>query len=1029
MVIINSLKEIKIMKNYKNKLLSLFFVLMMANFSSSVFGQEKISLNIQSTLVDENGKPIPNALIVLGDGLVETYSDLQGKFTLNAQPENIVLISANGYENKTIYLESESKTDKIVLKTAALFDGEKHIVKLPANIKTTERALVGAVSKVLGETLESQPDIVFHNALQGRLAGVSTQMTTNGLGNNQPNIYVRGLARQSANTALTIVDGMERPLEFLTAEEIESVEVLKDASTKILYGPRAANGVILVTTKKGRIDTQVIKTSVEYGVNMSTRMAEYLNSGDYATLYNEALANDGLAPMYSATDIAGYYASTGANDQLYPNIDHNSYFLNESSPVKKANFEYSGGTKESQYGVFLGYIGNDGMEKIGEKVSQDRINVRGNLAFKITDNLSGHIEANGIIESRKWGKLGQDQVFGKINSERPNEFPLLIQDPNFSGEAASLGDEVIPPLGGSIQNKTSLYGDMIYGGYQEYQFFYGQTNFGLDWDLNSVIKGFSASTNLNFDNYQYHAADQISNPIRYALDYNEESGVIDYTKLNKRTIERNRTERSSSITRSLGATTNLKYELQIDEDNKFNADLSYFYYLNQNNSRRQHIRNSNTALKANYAYKNKLYAELTYALMGSNKFSGSNKLFSSPAVGAAWVLSEEDFLSNVNAIDFLKLKTTYGILGYDAATDFYLYETRYSRNGTISLGERNTSSADRTGFDNFGNPDLEWEKSKEFNIGVEGLVFDKSLQFELNYFNVKREDIITTKASSTTTSIAGIGNTPENIGNIENQGIDGSVNWFKNFGELKLNVGANFLISKNKVKSADVIDNIDSYLNTVGQPTDVIFGYVSNGIFKSQEEIDNAPVQSLGTYGIGNISYEDLNNDGVINEQDRKVIGNSFPRSSFGINFDTQYKGFGLYILGVAETGVDMIKSNAYYRNSGEGKYSVLASDRFHPVNNPEGTQPILTTSNPINDNVTSTFWMENAAFFRLKNVELSYKFSNDLWLAKSTRFYVRGTNLFVLSSVKDLDPEVPNSGVNNYPLFRTITAGVTVAF
>ncbi|MBP8792399.1 MAG: SusC/RagA family TonB-linked outer membrane protein [Lutibacter sp.] len=1017
------------MKNYKIKLLSTFFVLMLANFNSYVNAQDKASLTIQTVLVDENDKPIPNALIVLGDGLVETHSDLKGYFSLQALANNIMLISANGYESKTIYLKSETIENKIILKTTALFNGEQHVIKLPANIKTTQRALTGAVSSVSGKTLESQPDVVFQNALQGRLAGVSTQMTTNGLGNNLPNIYVRGLGRESANTALTIVDGMERPLEFLTAEEIESVEVLKDATAKILYGPRAANGVILITTKKGRINTQVIKTSVEYGVNMSTRMAEYLNSGDYATLYNEALANDGYSPKYSAAAIAGYYDSTGENDQLYPNIDHNSYFLNETSPLIKANFEYSGGTEESQYGVFLGYIGTKGLEKIGEKVAQDRINVRGNLDFKISDNLSGHIEGNGIIESRNWGKLGQDQIFGKIVTERPNEFPLLIQDPNFSGEAASLGDEIIPPLGGSLDNKNSLYGDMIYGGFQEYQFFYGQTNFGLDWDLNNTIKGVSASTSINFDNYQYHAADQISNPIRYSLYFNEDTATIEYDKLNKRTIERDRTERSSSITRSLGWTTNLKYELEIDKDNKFNADLSYFYYLNQNNSRRQHIRNTNTALNATYAYKNKWYFDVTYALMGSNKFASNNELFLSHALGAAWVLSEESFLKNNKSIDFLKLKSSYGVLGYDAATDFYLFETRYSKNGTINLGERNTSSEFRIGFDNFGNPNLAWEKSAEFNVGIEGLAFNKSLQFELNYFDEQRDDIIYSKPSASTTTSGGNGITPENLGAVANRGFDGSINWFKNYGDLKVNFGANFLISKNKVRASDAINNIDSYLNVEGRSSDVIFGYVSNGLFKTQQEVADAPVQTLGAYGIGNISYKDLNDDGVINEQDKTVIGNSFPRSSFGVNFDSEYKGFGLSILGVADTGVDFVKSNSYYRNSGEGKYSVLASDRFHPVNNPKGTQPMLTTLNPINDNVTSTFWMENGAFFRLKNVELSYKFSNDLWLAKTTKFYVRGTNLFVLSSVKDLDPEVPNSGVSNYPLFRTITAGVTVAF
>ncbi|MEI6865037.1 SusC/RagA family TonB-linked outer membrane protein [Flavicella sp.] len=1017
------------MKNYKIKLLSIFFVLLLANLGSYVNAQEKVSISIQTMLVDENDNPIPNALIVLGDGLVETHSDRDGRFSINTTTENILLISANGFESKTFILKNVSITEKTVLQSVPLYSEEQYVLELPLNGNITQRALTGAISKISGEELESQPDIVLQNALQGRLAGVSTRMTTNGLGNNLASIYVRGLGRSDTNTAITVVDGIERPLDFLNAEEIESIVVLKDATAKILYGSRAANGVILVTTKRGRVNTQVIKGSIEYGANMNTRMAEYLDSADYATLYNEALANDGFAPMYSAEDIAGYKASTGENDLLYPNIDHNSYFLKNSAEFRKVNFEYSGGTNESQYGIYLGYIGNDGIEKIGENVTQDRVNVRGNLDFKITDNLVGHIGGNGIIESRNWGKLGQDEVFAKINTERPNEFPLVIIDPNFSGEASSLGNEVIPPLGGSFQNRTSLYGDMIYGGYQEYQYFFGQTNFGLDWDLNNTVKGLSVNTLLTFDNYQYHAADQISNPIRYAIVENEDTASLDYIKLNNRIIERNRTERGSSITRSLGWMFNVNYEKYINQDNKLNAALSYFYYSNELNTRRQHIRNSNTTLKTNYAYKNKLYVELTFALMGSNKFVGENKYYLSHAVGAAWVLSEEKFLVNNTALNFLKLKSSYGVMGYDRSTGFYLYETRYSDNGSISLGERNTSSADRLGFDNFGNPDLEWEKSKEFNIGVEGLAFDKTLRFELNYFNQQREDIILSSPSTTTSDIVGVARTPENLGAVTNNGIDGSINWLKDFGEFKLNLGANFLVSKNEVISGDNLNNEDDYLDKTGRSTDVTWGYVSNGLFKTQEQIDSAPIQTLGPYGIGNISYKDLNNDGVIDELDRKAIGKSFPSASFGININTQYKGFGLYILGVAETGRDMIKNSVYYRNSGQGKYSVLASDRFHPVNNPDGSQPILTTLSSNNDNQTSTFWMENAAFFRLKNVELSYAFSNDLNVAKKTRFYVRGTNLFVLSNVKDVDPEVPNSGVTNYPLFRTITAGVTVSF
>ncbi len=1033
MVIMKSNKENTIMKNNIIKLWAVFFTLMLFCLNGFAQNQKKVSLHIQSKLVNEKQEPIKDALIVLGDGLLQTRSNDLGNFSLDADAKNILIISVNGYKEKTILLESEPVAAVIVLERAPLFEGSQNTVLLPANGKTSQRALTGAVSKIEGKVLESQPEVVFSNALQGRLAGLAARMTTGGLGNNLPNLYVRGLGREDGNTAITIVDGIERPIEFLNAEEILNVEVLKDASTKILYGPRAANGVIMITTKRGIKNTQVVKGSVEYGANMINQQAEYLNSADYATLYNEALANDGFAAKYSPQDIEGYKNSTGENDQLYPNIDHNKYFLNNSSPLRKVNFEYSGGTEESKYGIFLGYIGTDGIEKIGNTVKQDRINVRGNLDFKISDNLVGRIDANGIIESRNWGKLNQDQVYGKINSERPNEFPLVIMDPNFQGEAATLGDEVIPPLGGSFENKTSLYGDMLYGGYQQNAFFYGQTNFGLDWDLKNLAKGLSVTTNLSFDNYQSHTADQISNPIRYAIQKNlDVNGLptLSYTQLVRKTIERNRTERSSNITRALGWTSNIKYTEVFKKDHKLDLDLSFFYYLNQDNNRVQNIENTNTYLKTNYTFKDKYYLEFTYALMGSNKFSDDNRHKLSTSISAGWVLSEEKFLADNKTINFLKLKSSYGILGYDSATDFYLYDTRYYRNGTFALGERNitTPAPVRTGFDNFGNPNLQWEQAKEFNVGVEGSLFNNSIQFEFNYFDQDRDRIIYNNPAFYSTTSGGK-NTPQNLGAVSNNGVDGSVNWIGSFGDFKLNLGANFLYCNNNVNATNQVYLPDENLNIVGQSSDAIFGYVSNGLFKTQEQVDNAPFQAFGPYGVGNVSFKDINNDGIVNEQDKTVIGNSFPRTSLGFNLNFNYKGFGFSMLLTSEMGVDIIKDNTYFRNGGEDKYSVFATDRFHPVNNPDGTQPILTTLNSVNDNQTSTFWMEDASFLRLKNQEISYTFSKDLWTFKSVRFFARGTNLLVLSNVEDLDPEVPNSGVNNYPLFRTITGGVTLGF
>ncbi|WP_183822344.1 SusC/RagA family TonB-linked outer membrane protein [Algibacter amylolyticus] len=1025
--------EKKIMNITKLKyfLLSFFMLLFMKSFGQD--DKNKESINIDAIIVSEMDAPIEGALISLGKGMVKTHTDSNGHFTLQAKSDNILLISAVGYEDRTILLKTETINDKIVLIEQPYFSGFAYEIMLPAGGKTSQRELTGAISTIKGETLESYPDAVFQNALQGRLMGLVTQMTTNGLGDNTPNLFVRGLGRENNNGALTLVDGIERPLEYLSAEEIESIEVIKDVSAKILYGPRAANGVVLVTTKRGRNNTQIIRGSLEYGVSATTRIPKYLNSADYATLYNEARANDGFSAFYSAADIEGYRQSIGENDLLYPDVNHIDYFLEDSAPFKNANFEFSGGTDDSQYAIFINYLGLEGIEKVGEKVVKDRFSLRGNLDVQITPKLKGHLDVNGVIDNRNWGKLGENQVFSKINTERPNEFPFVITDPNLSPEVVGLGVEVLPPLGGSFLNPNSLYGDKIYGGLQDSQVFFGQTNFGLDWDASGITEGLEISTTVNFDNFQFSNSGQIQNPIRYASQRFIDAGGQDdlvYYKLNQREITDNRQGGGDDIRRSIGWRSNVKYKMDLRKNNKLAFDLSYFYFLNQDKGRLQDIETSNTYFKTSFSHKDKFYVDLSYALMGSNKFTGNKKYMLSHSVSAAWVLSEEQFLADWENLNYLKFKTGYGVMGYDNATSFYLYDTRYSRNGSISFGERNTGGGNlRTGFDNFGNRDLLWETANEFNIGLEGSAFKNTLRFEVNYFNQVRDRIIVDNPTSIFNTINGGLNVPQNLGKVVNNGFEASVDWTKIVGDLNLNIGANALFSKNEVKANNTVFDPTTNVNTIGNPSDAIIGYVSNGLFKTQQEVDNAPFQALGPYGVGNVSYKDLNNDGVVNEQDQTVIGNNFPRTTLGITLNANYKGFGLSILGVSELGVNFIKSNDYFRNSGEGKYSVLANDRFHPVNNPNGTEPILTTLSPLNDTRGSTFWLDSASFFRLKNVELSYSLSKDLWTVKNMKFFLRGANLFVLSNIKDLDPEVSDSGVNNYPLFRTITGGVTLGF
>lgn len=993
---------------------------------------KKITLvNIASTIVDENAHPIEGATVLVGEGLLEVSTDKSGNFELKAPTDATLIIQALGYSEITVNLKNEAVPNKIVLKKQLIYTSASDLVEMPLNLTTSKRELVGAISKINGSDLSKYPDLSLSNTLQGKLMGLYVESTSNGLGNNSSNLYVRGLNRGGADNALTLVDGIERPLNFINPEEIESVEVIKDPSSKILYGPRAANGLVLITTKRGLANTKVLKVSAEFGINNATRLPKYLDSYQYAQLYNEARQNDGFTPFYSDSTLLGYKNSTGPNDLKYPNVDYYDYFLFKSTPVKKVNIDYSGGTDKSAYSLIIGYTGAQGFEKIGETPTQDRINIRGNLDFQISPNFKAFVDASGIVERRLWSGFNQDQVFNILSSYRPNEFPLYINDPNLLSQSTPVGLSYVPPLGGSFLRPVNLAGELIYGGNTQHNYFYGQTNFGLDFNLQKIIKGFTLKTVLNFDNYQFFQSGRNLVPVTYAAEETTNNlGEVStvYVPLQKRITADYDSRQGQDISRNYGFNATLGYHHQFSNSD-LRGSLTQFYYKYENQGSYQAIENSNSVLSLNYGIKNKIYFNGSIALMGSNKFIASHQYDLFPAGGFAWVLSDEGFLKKSKTINYLKFKADFGILGYDRSTDYYLFQSRWYNNGSVTSGEpQNVLNTPRTSLDLVGNPNLGWEKSREVNIGLEGVVVKNKVSFEFNYFNNLRSDIII-NPSYDYSSLAG-GLYPRlNQGKTTNKGFEGEISWLNHIGNVHLTIGGNFTYAKNKIEQNSDVMNLDPALNTIGQPSDVIFGYVAKGLFKSASEVNSSPIQTMGPYGVGDIQYADLNGDNVIDARDRQVIGNSFPRVIAGINVNLKYKRFGIYVLGTSEMGVNNILNNSYYRNNGEGKYSVLALDRYHPTNNPNGIYPRLTTLSAANNNVNSTFWIQNANFFRLKNVELSYSVDKRTSSLRNYTFYLRGTNLLVLSKNKDLDPEVINAGVTNYPIYRTFTVGASVKF
>lgn len=529
------------------------------------------------------------------------------------------------------------------------------------------------------------------------------------------------------------------------------------------------------------------------------------------------------------------------------------------------------------------------------------------------------------------------------------------------------------------------------------------------------------------DGLYYFRQGQVNVYPTYAI--NMINGEPEFRQMKQLNLQDDQSRLGEETRRTLGWRANVGYSNRFGKHDVA-AMLAYHYYQDEVKGDAQDVKNTNTTLRLNYGFDNKYVFEGDWALMGSNRFEKGNRYFLSGAIGAGWILSNEAFLIDCDAINFLKVKASMGILGYDRSTDFLLYKTAWQNGDNLSLGEQNKSTYHTTQLLRLGNKNLKWERSTEWNIGVEGFFLRNRLKAEINYFNELRDNIIGIQGSAYA-DVLGNFVSYHNIGKVRNNGIDAYVQWNDRNGDFSYQVGVNITWSKNKLLKWDEVNFPDSYLKTVGKPTDAMMGYQALGLFGKDVSLGRNIPQLLGNYQDGDIAYVDLNNDGVVDARDKKMLGNSYPRTVLGIDANLQYKNWGLYILGTAELGLNVWKNNAYYQNKGEGKYSVLALDRWHPENNPNGTYPRLTTTEGENNFVNSSFWLGNGSYFRLKNVELSYTITNkkENALAKKIKIFGRGTNLFSLSKEKDLDPELINAGINNYPVYRTLTGGVTVTF
>ena len=1002
----------------------IILMLLLPFFSeSNIYAQKRSKQysEIKAKVVDKEGNPIQSVRITVDEGIFESSTDKQGKFSLKVTDNSTLVFDVPGFEPQYLGVSVIKQNPVVVMEKSIPYGGVKDEVELPFR-KTIAREIVGATSTIDEDAISSSNQMNVLNILSGKAPGLNVSQVPTEPGRSATVLNIRGLSRSATDNApLIIIDGIERPLEDLTPEEIESITVLKDATSKILYGPKAVNGVLLVKTKRGIKYKRDRQFNIEFGAQTPVRMPEYLNSADYATMYNQARINDGLSPYYTQTDIDGY--RMGTNPVLYPDVDFHKLCLNDHMSYRKAIAQFRGGNESAQYYVNATYAGYGGYEAVGKNNTSNKFNLRVNLDYKVNDWLKAFVDIAGQMEFYTTNYMSADKLFSRLSSHRPNAYPIKFSDPG------NPGTEIY----GAMENanlsssRENIYAEMALGGSKENTVRKGQTNIGFDLSLDRYVKGLSAKAYVTFDVYNYLVVGKNENFSSYRPIFNENSLIgKELLTVEKKVSDKSRI--ADQMYRNYGYFGQLSYDRTFQAKHQLKSDLVIFQSRRENLGSSQDDVNRTFALRTNYVYNKKWIAELDMAVMGSSRFTKGKRYGYFPTVGVAWIASEEKFLKDKEWLDFLKIKASTGLLGTDNYFDFFLFESRWNTSQSTHFGPKLEEDVNTSTLVHVGNPDLTWEKSFEINIGAEAS-FLNCLTADFNYFNNYRYDILTPTTSFS--SINGGELMYRNYGSVRNQGVELALEYSGNIGKLHYSIGGNTIWSKAVYEKTDDMEGLSSNRKKEGKPVDTRFGLIAEGLFKSGDEIAAHPVQDFGPVQIGDVKYANINNDHHINENDMLPIGNEYPRFQFGLNINLAYKGFELSLSGSGMAQYDIYLNNSYYWMREDQKYSTFVKNYFNPSTG-EGKFPRLTTQQNQNNYRSSSLWMRSGNFFKLRDAMLSYSLPQNItnkMTLKQVKLFVRGSNLFTISSIKDLDPEYIDAGVTGYPFFRSFTGGINVVF
>lgn len=1020
--------------------------------------QNSSRITVSALVVDETNAPLPGVTVIVKNSTRGVMTDLDGTFSIQASPSDVLVFSFLGYQESEYKASACPKTVKLARKVDELDE-----VTVVGFAKQKKESVIASITTVKSEDIRI-PSSNLTQALAGNVAGVVSRQLSGEPGNDNAQFFVRGVTTFGySQNPLILIDNIESTtsdLVRLSTDDIASFSIMKDATATAIYGARGANGVLLITTKSGREGKLNVSARVETSLSMPTKRIEMVDPIDYMYYQNEATITRNPLAIRPNSDEKIANTINGTNPYVYPCVDWYEELFNKYVMNYRGNASVSGGGKNARYYVSIGVTDDNGIMKVDKlnnynsNIDLKKLNLRSNIDLNFSPSTVFSVKVTANFDDYTGPICGGNALYRAAMSTSPVLFPKSFE-PDEANQYThhilfgnSTGAAYLNPYAESVK------------GYRQYEssnvVLQGELTQGLEF----ITKGLSLHAIASTNRYGYKSISRQTIPFYYEVagyDRTTKKYVLNALNPDEGREDLNFAGESQIVTTSYYAEASLNYNRTFNDKHEITGLLvgTLRNYRGSDLSSLQTSlpqRNMGVSGRFTYGYDKRYLLEANFGYNGSERFYKTERFGFFPSVGVGWAVSNEKWWSDAmkKAIDKLKFKATYGLVGNDAigsASDrfYYLSEVNLNAgNATFGWGQNFDNRPNIIQMYRYPNTAITWEVSKKMNLGVEFLLL-QTVQFQVDYFTEKRDKIFTSRPTIPA-EMGFAAALQANKGQASSHGIEIQMDANKSFANgFWLGLRGNFTYATSKYDYLEESYKAYPWLSRIGTRINQPYGFIAERLFIDDLDIANSPKQTLGEYMPGDIKYKDINEDGIIDSEDRVPIGiSSTPEVVYGFGTSLGYRGFDLSCFFQGATRVSFfINSQAVcpfmdYGGSGlsgrviNGMMQAVADDYWSENNrNPYAQFPRLSTENIRNNNQNSTWWLRDGSYLRLKSVEMGYTFSKRQIraLGDSTfRLYVSGQNLWSFSNFDLWDVEMGNDGMQ-YPIQRVFNLGLNLKF